>query len=100
MGPGPTPPDRLAEESPMSTRASEPRTWFDRREEAAQRAGDDGNGVNSPPRGAPRMSRLPASKRREQLLDCAAELFAKYGYAPATTAQPPKAAGDTAPIIH
>jgi AcrR family transcriptional regulator len=46
------------------------------------------------------MSRLPASKRREQLLDCAAELFAKYGYARATTAQLAKAAGVTEPIIY
>ena len=46
------------------------------------------------------MSRLPAPKRREQLLDCAAELFAKNGYARATTAQLAKAAGVTEPIIY
>jgi AcrR family transcriptional regulator len=46
------------------------------------------------------VSRLPASKRREQLLDCAAELFAKNGYARATTAQLAKAAGVTEPIIY
>ena len=46
------------------------------------------------------MSRLPASKRREQLLDCAAELFAKFGYARATTAQLAKAAGVIEPIIY
>jgi AcrR family transcriptional regulator len=46
------------------------------------------------------MSRLPASKRREQLLDCAADLFSKYGYARATTAQLAKAAGVTEPIIY
>jgi AcrR family transcriptional regulator len=46
------------------------------------------------------MSRLPASKRREQLLDRAAELFAKMGYARATTAQLAKAAGVTEPIIY
>jgi AcrR family transcriptional regulator len=46
------------------------------------------------------MSRLPASKRREQLLDCAAELFAKMGYSRATTAQLAKAAGVTEPIIY
>ena len=46
------------------------------------------------------MSRLPASKRREQLLDKAAELFAKNGYARATTAQLAKAAGVTEPIIY
>ncbi len=46
------------------------------------------------------MNRLPASQRREQLLDCAAELFAKNGYARATTAQLAKAAGVTEPIIY
>jgi AcrR family transcriptional regulator len=46
------------------------------------------------------MSRLPASARREQLLDCAADLFANSGYARATTAQLAKAAGVTEPIIY
>lgn len=46
------------------------------------------------------MSRLPASKRREQLLDKAAELFSKMGYARATTAQLARAAGVTEPIIY
>lgn len=46
------------------------------------------------------MTRLPASKRREQLLDRAAELFAKFGFARATTAQLAKAAGVTEPIIY
>ncbi len=46
------------------------------------------------------MSRLPASKRREQLLDCAARLFATSGYARATTAQIARAAGVTEPIIY
>lgn len=46
------------------------------------------------------MSRLPASKRREQLLDCAARLFAERGYARATTAELAKAAGVTEPIIY
>lgn len=46
------------------------------------------------------MSRLPASERREQLLDCAAELFAKHGYARATTSQLARAAGVTEPIIY
>src|SRR3954463_1442022 len=46
------------------------------------------------------MTRLPASKRREQLLDVAAELFAQNGYARATTAQLAKAAGVTEPIIY
>jgi len=46
------------------------------------------------------VSRLPAPKRREQLLDCAADLFAVNGYARATTAQLAKAAGVTEPIIY
>lgn len=46
------------------------------------------------------MGRLPAAKRREQLLDCAAQLFAQAGYARATTAQLAKAAGVTEPIIY
>lgn len=46
------------------------------------------------------MTRLPASQRREQLLDCAADLFAKMGYARATTAQLARAAGVTEPIIY
>lgn len=46
------------------------------------------------------MSRLPAAKRREQLLDCAAELFSKAGYARATTAELARAAGVTEPIIY
>lgn len=46
------------------------------------------------------MSRLPAAARREQLLDVAAELFAKNGYARATTAELAKAAGVTEPIIY
>ena len=46
------------------------------------------------------MSRLPAAQRREQLLDRAAELFARSGYARATTAQLAKAAGVTEPIIY
>jgi len=46
------------------------------------------------------MKRLPASERREQLLDCALELFARHGYARATTAQLAKSAGVTEPIIY
>lgn len=46
------------------------------------------------------MSRLPAAKRREQLLDVAETLFAQQGYAGATTAQIAKAAGVTEPIIY
>lgn len=46
------------------------------------------------------MSRLPAAKRREQLLDCAAALFAERGYARATTAELARAAGVTEPIIY
>jgi len=43
---------------------------------------------------------LPAAKRREQLLDCALELFSRVGYARATTAQLAKMAGVTEPIIY
>jgi AcrR family transcriptional regulator len=43
---------------------------------------------------------LPASKRREQLLDVAATVFARRGYARATTAELAKAAGVTEPIIY
>jgi len=46
------------------------------------------------------MPRLPAAQRREQLLDCAAELFARHGYARATTAELARAAGVTEPIIY
>lgn len=46
------------------------------------------------------MSRLPAAKRKEQLLDCAMQLFAAHGYARATTAELAKAAGVTEPIIY
>ena len=46
------------------------------------------------------MKRLPADQRREQLLDRAAELFARHGYARATTAELAKAAGVTEPIIY
>lgn len=46
------------------------------------------------------MSRLPAAKRKEQLLDCAMQLFARAGYARATTAELAKAAGVTEPIIY
>ena len=46
------------------------------------------------------MSRLPAEKRREQLLDCAATLFAKSGYARSTTAELARCAGVTEPIIY
>jgi len=46
------------------------------------------------------MSRLPAAKRREQLLDVASDLFSVRGYAGATTAQIAKEAGITEPIIY
>lgn len=46
------------------------------------------------------MGRLPAAKRREQLLEVAADLFATSGYARTTTAQLAKAAGVTEPIIY
>ena len=44
--------------------------------------------------------RLPAAKRKEQLLDCALSLFARVGYARATTSQLARAAGVTEPIIY
>lgn len=46
------------------------------------------------------MTRLPAAQRREQLLDTAVALFAKHGFAGATTAELAKAAGVTEPIIY
>ena len=46
------------------------------------------------------MTRLPAAKRREQLLDTAVQLFAEKGYTGATTAQLAQAAGVTEPIIY
>lgn len=46
------------------------------------------------------MGRMPASERREQLLDRAAELFAQRGYARTTTAELARAAGVTEPIIY
>lgn len=46
------------------------------------------------------MTRLPAAQRKEQLLDTAAELFSRVGYARATTAELAKAAGVTEPIIY
>lgn len=46
------------------------------------------------------MSRLPAAKRREQLLDTAAILFASKGYAGATTSELADQAGVTEPIIY
>lgn len=46
------------------------------------------------------MPRLPAAKRKSQLLDVAAELFSRAGYARATTAELAKAAGVTEPIIY
>lgn len=44
--------------------------------------------------------RLPAARRREQLLDTAAKLFATLGYSGATTSQIAKEAGVTEPIIY
>ncbi len=46
------------------------------------------------------MSRLSASARRAQLLQTAAELFSRRGYARATTAELAKSAGVTEPIIY
>ncbi|MGD9690101.1 MAG: TetR/AcrR family transcriptional regulator [Phycisphaerales bacterium] len=45
-------------------------------------------------------SRLPAEKRKSQLLDTAARIFAARGYTGATTAELAKAAGITEPIIY
>ncbi len=46
------------------------------------------------------MRRLPATERRQQLLDTAAQLFAQRGYSGATTAELARAAGVTEPIIY
>ncbi|MCC6284894.1 MAG: TetR/AcrR family transcriptional regulator [Phycisphaerales bacterium] len=46
------------------------------------------------------MTRLPAAKRREQLLSTAARLFAEVGYARATTSEIARAAGVSEPIIY
>ncbi|MFN0010552.1 MAG: TetR/AcrR family transcriptional regulator [Phycisphaerales bacterium] len=45
-------------------------------------------------------SRLPAEKRKSQLLDAAAQVFARRGYAGTTTAELAKEAGITEPIIY
>ena len=45
-------------------------------------------------------SRLPAAKRKAQLLDAAARVFARRGYAGTTTAELAKEAGITEPIIY
>ena len=46
------------------------------------------------------MARLPANERKAQLLDTAARVFAKRGYAGATTAELAEAAGVSEPIIY
>lgn len=46
------------------------------------------------------MTRLPAARRREQLLDTAVALFAEKGYGGATTSELARAAGVTEPIIY
>jgi AcrR family transcriptional regulator len=46
------------------------------------------------------MARLPANQRRAQLLDTAAEVFARRGYSGATTAELAEAAGVSEPIIY
>lgn len=46
------------------------------------------------------MSRLPAAKRKSQLLDTAATVFASMGYHGTTTAELAKAAGVSEPIIY
>jgi AcrR family transcriptional regulator len=46
------------------------------------------------------MTRLPAAKRKSQLLDAAAKVFASRGYSGTTTAELAKAAGVSEPIIY
>lgn len=46
------------------------------------------------------MARMRAEDRRRQLLEVAAELFAKLGYRGATTAELARAAGITEPILY
>jgi AcrR family transcriptional regulator len=46
------------------------------------------------------MSRLPAAKRKAQLLDSAAKVFAVRGYSGTTTAELARAAGVSEPIIY
>jgi AcrR family transcriptional regulator len=46
------------------------------------------------------MHRLKAPERREQLIEAATRIFAKWGYAAATTAEIAAAAGVTEPILY
>jgi AcrR family transcriptional regulator len=46
------------------------------------------------------MPRLKAPQRREQLIDVATKLFAKWGYSATTTAAIAEAAGVTEPILY
>ncbi|MCW5765303.1 MAG: TetR/AcrR family transcriptional regulator [Phycisphaeraceae bacterium] len=46
------------------------------------------------------MTRLPAAKRKAQLLDAAAKVFATHGYSGTTTSELAKAAGVSEPIIY
>lgn len=46
------------------------------------------------------MTRLPAAKRKAQLLEAAAKVFAARGYSGTTTAELAKAAGVSEPIIY
>ena len=46
------------------------------------------------------MGRLKAPQRREQLIEVATKLFAKYGYEATTTAAIAEAAGVTEPILY
>ncbi len=48
----------------------------------------------------PTMTRLPAAKRKTQLLEAAAKVFASRGYSGTTTAELAKAAGVSEPIIY
>src|SRR3954452_19685030 len=46
------------------------------------------------------MRRLKAPQRREQLIEVATKLFAKWGYEATTTSAIPEAAGVTEPILY
>ena len=46
------------------------------------------------------MARLKAPQRREQLIEVATKIFAKWGYNAATTAAIAEAAGVTEPILY
>lgn len=60
----------------------------------------DGAGGHEMAKKNPPSGRLPAAKRKAQLLHAAAKVFAQYGYSGTTTAELAKAAGITEPIIY